>query len=276
LIHIVGKLISKVVANWLSPHLSTLVHGSQSAFITTRYIQDNFCFVQSAARLLHAQNKAHVLLKIDITNAFNSVSWSFLLEILGSARFPVAWQNWMAALLYSATTRIMMNRWPGDSLTHCCGLRQGGPLSPMLFLLVMEVLSALIHKADEFGLLQPLGANAIPHRAALYADDLILFARPVDQDLHLLRDIFGMFEGAFGLGCNLAKCQLVPIRCTDQQSQLVLEAFPCQEAQFPFNYLGVPLSVWKLLRTSLQLMVDKVADKLPPPPMERAAHEQEW
>jgi hypothetical protein len=274
LIHIVGKLISKVLANWLSPHLSTLVHGSQSAFITTRYIQDNFCFVQSAARLLHAQNKAHVLLKIDITNAFNSVSWSFLLEILGSARFPVAWQNWMAALLYSATTRIMMNRWPGDSLTHCCRLRQGGPLSPMLFLLVMEVLSALIHKADEFGLLQPLGANAIPHRAALYADDLILFARPVDQDLHLLRDIFGMFEGAFGLGCNLAKCQLVPIRCTDQQSQLVLEAFPCQEAQFPFNYLGVPLSVWKLLRTSLQLMVDKVADKLPP--MERAAHEQEW
>jgi hypothetical protein len=117
----------------------------------------------------------------------------------------------------------------------------------MLFLLVMEVLSTLIHKADEFSLVQSLGVSSIPH-----------------QDLHVLRDIFNVSEGASGLGCNLAKCQLVPIRCTEDQIQPALDAFPCQQAQFPIKYLGVPLSVWKIPRSSLQPMLDKVADKLPP------------
>jgi hypothetical protein len=108
----------------------------------------------------------------------------------------------------------------------------------MLFLLVMEVLSALIRKADEISMLQALGANAIPHRTSLYADDLIRFPRLVDQDLHALRDIFEVFDGASGLGCNLAKCQLVPIRCIDQQIQLVLEAFPCKRRSFQSSILG--------------------------------------
>jgi hypothetical protein len=169
-------LISNVLANQLSPQLMMLVHGSQSVFIAGRYIHDNFRFVWSAARLLHSQNRACVLLKIDIMKAFYLVSWSFLLEILHLVGFPVAWRNWVAALLYSTSTKIIFNGSPGDSIIHYRGLCQGDPLSPMLFLLVMEVLSALIHKTDEFSMLQALGANVIPHWASLYADDLILFA----------------------------------------------------------------------------------------------------
>jgi hypothetical protein len=73
----------------------------------------------------------------------------------------------------------------------------------MVFLLIMEVLSALIRKADHSQLLQHLGVRTIPHRAPLYADELI---RPHSEDLQVMRHIFSIFEGASGLGCNLAKC----------------------------------------------------------------------
>jgi hypothetical protein len=107
----------------------------------------------------------------------------------------------------------------------------------MLFILVMEVLSALIRAADNSSLLQPLQVRVIRHRASLYADDLILFSRPGAGDLQLLRDIFDLFKVASGLGYNLAKCQMAAIRCHDQQMQQAIELFPCQVVQFAVKYL---------------------------------------
>jgi hypothetical protein len=104
---------------------------------------------------------------------------------------------------------------------------------------------------------------AIPHRAALHADDLILFAKPVREELLALHEILRLFEGASGLGCNLVKCQLIPIHCSEEQTQLAAEAFPCQLGQFPIKYLGVPLSVWKLPKSSWQLLINTVAHRLP-------------
>jgi hypothetical protein len=97
----------------------------------------------------------------------------------------------------------------------------------------------------------------------LYADDLVLFVCPNAWDLLLVRSKFNIFEGASDLGCNLAKCQLMPIRCNQEERQLALESFPCQLADFPVRYLGIPLSVSKLPKSSLQLVADKVAERLP-------------
>jgi hypothetical protein len=104
-----------------------------------------------------------------------------------------------------------MNGNPGHKICHGRGLRQGDPLSLILFLLVMEVLNALIRKADKWTLFHQLGVNAINHRASLYTDNMVLFLSHMVTDLQLARDIFHLFEGAFGLGCNISKCQMVPI-----------------------------------------------------------------
>jgi hypothetical protein len=82
LIHGLGKLMSKVLANRLSPRLHEMVSPNQSAFIKSRSIQDNFRFVRSSARALQAKRKSCLLLKVDIARAFDFVSWPFLMEIL--------------------------------------------------------------------------------------------------------------------------------------------------------------------------------------------------
>lgn len=81
LIHSV-KLLTKVMANRLAPQLPSLVATNQSAFVRERNIHDNFLLVQKIVKSLHRKKEAHILLKLDISKAFNSVSWSFLLEIL--------------------------------------------------------------------------------------------------------------------------------------------------------------------------------------------------
>jgi ketosteroid isomerase-like protein len=77
----------------------------------------------------------------------------------------------------------------------------------------MEVLNALIHKADEWLLLKPLGVNGVMHHASFYADDLVWFVAPEQKDLLMVRSILSLFEGCSDLGCNMNKCQLAPIRC---------------------------------------------------------------
>jgi hypothetical protein len=81
----------------------------------------------------------------------------------------------------------------------------------MLFLLVMEILSALICKVDEWSLWEPLGARTIQHRPSLYTNDLILFVSPSHCDLQLTRSLLSLFEWASGLGYYFAKCQMAPI-----------------------------------------------------------------
>lgn len=83
LIHSFAKLVAKIMANPLAPLLPSLVSTNQSAFVRGCRIHDNFMFVQQMVRLLHKNKKeAHILLKLNISKAFDSVSWSFLLEIL--------------------------------------------------------------------------------------------------------------------------------------------------------------------------------------------------
>jgi hypothetical protein len=143
LIHIIGKIISKILANRLAPRMSSLVHESQSAFIKGRSIHENFKFVLSSARLLHSQRKATILFKADLSKAFDSVVWPFLLEILQCMGFSNTWWNWILDLLWSASTKVLLNGVLGQWISHACDLRQGDPLSPLLFVLVMETLNAL-------------------------------------------------------------------------------------------------------------------------------------
>jgi hypothetical protein len=58
LIHIVGELLSKALANQLAPRLGELIHPSQSKFIKGHMIHDSFCFVQASARLLSVRRQA--------------------------------------------------------------------------------------------------------------------------------------------------------------------------------------------------------------------------
>jgi hypothetical protein len=251
LVHSFTKLVTKILANRLASHMDQLVAKNQSDVIKGRFIQDNFMMVQQTTRLLHAQKQPRILLKLDISKAFHSVSWAFLLEILEHMNFGRVWRDMIAVLLTTSSTQILLNEVLGDFMNHQRGLRQGDPLSPMLFIIVMDALNLLILKAAEAGLLQPLSSRSIQHRVSLYADDVILFLRPSESDIALTLRILHLFKNVAGLKTNIQKSSVVPIQCGDDDIASMHILLPCRMENFPINYLGIPLSIYKLKKVQL-------------------------
>jgi hypothetical protein len=105
LIHLIGKLFSKVLANSLAPKLDDVVHPSQGAFFKGRLIHNSFHYVQGSAKMLHARRIPSLFVKVDITQAFDSVAWPFLLEILAHLVFPTVRLNYLSTLLTTASTK---------------------------------------------------------------------------------------------------------------------------------------------------------------------------
>lgn len=118
LIHSFAKLLTKLLANRLARKLQDLVATNQSAFVKGRCIHDNFMLVQQTARYLHQQKLPRILLKLDIAKAFDSVSWSFLLEVLRHRGFGPGWRNLICGILYTSSTRVLTNGSPGEEIQH--------------------------------------------------------------------------------------------------------------------------------------------------------------
>jgi hypothetical protein len=133
----------------------------------------------------------------------------------------------------------------------------------MLFMLVMDVLGQLFSKADDEGLLQPLSSRQLQHRVSLYADDVVLFINLVAEDMIMVLDILHLLGEASGLYNNNQKSSVYPIRCHEDNLEVVHQFWPCEISSFPCKYLGLPLSLHKLKREHVWPIVDKIANQLP-------------
>jgi hypothetical protein len=210
-----------------------------------------FYQLKDCQSFFQSQKQPRILLKLDISKAFDSVSWVFVLEVMEKLGFGSVWRDIMSGLL-AVSTQILLNGVPGDFISHRRGLRQGDPLSPMLFILVMDVFNLIVVRAAEAGMLQPLSSHPIQHHVSLYADDVVLFLRPTTADLDLIVRVLRLFGEASGLKTNIQKSSVAPINCSHDDLALVHDQLPCRLDEFPVKYLGLPLSLKKLTKSQLQ------------------------
>jgi hypothetical protein len=168
----------------------------------------------------------------------------------------------VSGLLFSSSTHVLMNGIPRATIIHRRGLRQGDPLSPMLFIMAMDVLGYLINKAEDEGLLQPISTRTLQHRVSFYAGDVVLFLRTTNEEISITMDILQFFGEASGLRNNVQKNSIFPIQCSDDEKTLVQQLLPSEMSDFKCRYLGLPLSFRKLTRDQLQPIIDRIADQL--------------
>ncbi|WVZ79506.1 hypothetical protein U9M48_027078, partial [Paspalum notatum var. saurae] len=252
LIHSFAKIISKVLALRLAPHMNNLVSPYQSAFIKGRSIHESIF-----------RNKTPALfLKLDITKAFDSVRWEYLLTLLEELGFPSRWREWIAVLLSSSSSRVLLNGVPGAPIQHGRGLRQGDPLSPLLFVIAIDPLQKLLELATNLGYLGKLRGKTATLSVSMYADDAAIFIKPTRKDVSSLARLLENFGDTTGLLANAHKSIVVPIRCEGLNLTHILDTFEAQKTNFPIKYLGLPLSHRRLRRVDFQPLVDKMAKKM--------------
>ena len=135
------------------------------------------------------------------------------------------------------------------------------PLSPILFVLIMEVLNSLLAWVEEHGFFTPL-AGIPGARVSLYVDDLVSFVVPLERDLLTIKGALSIFGLALGLFSNLDKRVATPIHCSQDMTR-VQHILMCRTEPFLCRYLGVPLFVHRLRCADEQDLVDKVAVRIP-------------
>lgn len=118
LVHLIGKVVAKVLSLRLAPKLNSLVSKNQNAFIGGRSLHDNFVLVRQSMRLLHHLREPRVMLKLDLAKAFDTLSWAFLFEVLRRYGFGDKFLDWIAIILSFASTRVLLNGCPGPPIWH--------------------------------------------------------------------------------------------------------------------------------------------------------------
>ena len=185
-----------------------------------------------------------------------------MLSLLQHIGFPAKWRDWIAAILSTSSSQILLNGIPGQPINHGKGLRQGDPLSPLLFILAIDPLQRLLNLATEAGILSKLGRNKMKLRTSMYADDATIFLRPIKEEVTALKHLLQLFGEVTGLRTNIHKSSVVPIRCENLDLDDILCDFPAQRTSFPIKYLGLPLAIRRLRQVDFQPLLDKAAARL--------------
>ena len=149
LLNVSFKIFTKVACNRLSQIANNIMRPTQSAFMPNRYILEGVVILHETLHELQRNKANGVILKIDFEKAYDKVNWKFLQQTLRMKGFPDKWCKWIETFVSRGSVGIKVNDDIGNFFQTKKGLRQGDPLSPLLFNLVADMLAIMIAWAKQ-------------------------------------------------------------------------------------------------------------------------------
>ncbi|GKC51585.1 RNA-directed DNA polymerase, eukaryota [Tanacetum coccineum] len=239
LIGSIYKIIAKILTNRLVNVLGGLVNEVQSAFVANRQILDGPFILNELLQWCKTKKKQTLIFKVDFEKAYDSVRWDFLDEVLCKFGFGEKWRKWIQCCLLSSRGSIIINGSPTEEFLFGKGLKQGDPLSPFLFILIMEILHLSFQRVVDEGLFHGIKVHDMVNISHLfYADDAVFVGQWSEHNLSTLTHVLKCFYLASGLKINMSKSKIMGIHVNNDIVNDAPVKLGCLVLKAPFTYLG--------------------------------------
>jgi hypothetical protein len=264
LLNVCFKIFTKVATIRLNSVADHVVRPTQTAFMQGRYILDGVVTLHETIHELHRKKLNGVILKIDFEKAYDKVKWSFLQQTLRLKGFSEEWRALIHKFVFGGSVAIKVNEDVGRYFQTKKGLRQGDPLSPMLFNIVADMLAIIIERAKAAGQIDGVVPHLVDGGLSIlqYADDTIIFMEHDIEKARNLKLILTAFEQLSGLKINFHKSELFCFGEAQDDASLYADIFGCELGSFPISYLGIPIHFRRLTLSEWKFVEDRIQKRL--------------
>ena len=231
------KLASKCIASRIKNVLHNIISGEQTGFLKGRYIGENIRLALDMIDYLSNNNLPGLMFLIDFEKAFDKLEWSFIFKAMKLFNFGDDVINWVRVFYNDILSCVINNGNVSSFFNLFCGVRQGCPLSPYLYIICGEILSIAIRNDSNIKGIDILDSNV---KINSYADDTTLYVPDV-VSLQCAIKVISKFREFSGLKINMSKSEILPLG----SFKLNLPDISSLKISFssgPVRYLGVLLS----------------------------------
>ncbi|GJS26095.1 hypothetical protein Tco_0486715 [Tanacetum coccineum] len=263
--NLLKELNHTIIALIPKESLKGLISPNQSAFVPGRRISDNILLTQELMHNYHLdRGPSRCAFKVDIQKAYDTVDWGFLKEVLLAFGFHVRMVDWIMECVTTTSFSLSINGTLHGYFKGKRGLRQGDPLSPYLFTLIMEVLTLMLRRKvrDSDGFRYHRYCSDLEIINLCFADDLFIFAHGDPYSAKVIMEAMEEFKNASGLTPSLPKSTAYFCNVLNHTKLSILQILPFEEGRLPVKYLGVPLVSSRLVFRDCKELVDRIRSRI--------------
>ncbi|VFR03157.1 unnamed protein product [Cuscuta campestris] len=239
------KLASKCLANRLSKLLTILISEEQGAYMMGKDISEQILLIKEMVHNLDRKAwGGNIIVKLDLSKAFDKLKWSFLFDVLLRFGFSNRFIHIIHNLMNSSKYSLVVNGKPCVFFIQTRGIKQGDPLSLQLFIIANEAFSKNLNMLMNHGVIgrYNCGNNSIPISHLSYADDIIIFCNSSCRSLVNLKFFLKTYQECSGQNINKQKSSFFVGKYQNSRKIAELEKrLDMQHKKLPFTYLGISM-----------------------------------
>lgn len=204
-------------------------------------------------------------LKLYMAKAYDRVEWGFLANVMEKMGFNARWISLMLECISTVSYSVICNGKPKGFINPQRGLRQGDPLSPYLFLICAEGLSALLRREEDIGGIHGVKVvdDAPPINHLFFADDSLIFGDASLEECKRLKEVLKLYEVASGQKINYGKSAISFSASTSEDEKVVLSnEMGMKLVAYHEKYLGLPTVLGRDKGKILRKVREKVKNRV--------------
>uniref|UniRef100_A0A670I1C2 Reverse transcriptase domain-containing protein n=1 Tax=Podarcis muralis TaxID=64176 RepID=A0A670I1C2_PODMU len=243
LLNVDYKIFADILASRLKKVLNEVIHKDQAGFLPGRHLFDNTRNIIDILELLQTNiNTKAVLIFIDAEKAFDNISWKFMKKNLEGMGVGRGFENGIEAIYSEQKAKLIVNNVVTEEFHIEKGTRQGCPLSPLLFISVLEVLLNMIRKDRQ---VQGIRVGAKQYKLKAFADDLVLTLQEPESSTKRVLELIQEFGRVAGFKLNKQKTKVLAKNLTSSETDGFQKETELSVVK-KVKYLGVYLSAKNL------------------------------